>query len=52
MSSISEDDRKAKQEVKELIGDLNAVALDWSSSRDVEECRCSTSFDAFNKKVC
>lgn len=38
-------------EIKQLISDLNAVALEWKSSKNISECKCGTSFDAFNKKV-
>ena len=40
-----------KIDVKELIDELNAVALEWKSSKNMIECKCTTTFDAFNQKV-
>lgn len=42
---------KAKLKVSQLENELKTVALEWKSSRNIEECGCSTTFDAFNKKV-
>lgn len=42
---------KAKLKVNQLENELKTVALEWKSSRNIEECGCSTTFDAFNKKV-
>lgn len=42
---------KAKLKVNQLENELKTVALEWKSSRNMEECGCSTTFDAFNKKV-
>ncbi|XP_011137852.1 myotubularin-related protein 6 [Harpegnathos saltator] len=41
---------KAKLKMNQLENELKTVALDWKSSRNMEECGCSTTFDAFNKK--
>lgn len=41
----------AKLKVNQLENELKTVALEWKSSRNMEECGCSTTFDAFNKKV-
>lgn len=41
---------KAKLKVNQLENELKTVALEWKSSRNMEECGCSTTFDAFNKK--
>ncbi|XP_015599450.1 myotubularin-related protein 6 isoform X2 [Cephus cinctus] len=34
----------------QLEKELKTVALDWKSSRNVEECTCATTFDVFNRK--
>lgn len=47
----SEADGTNRIEMKELGKELNGVALEWKSSRNMSECKCSTTFDAFNKKV-
>ena len=44
-------DSKYKIEMKQLISELNSIALEWKSSRNKSECKCETLFDAFNKKV-
>lgn len=31
--------------------ELDSVALDWKSLRNVSECQCSTNFDHIMKKV-
>ncbi|EZA54228.1 hypothetical protein DMN91_000584 [Ooceraea biroi] len=41
---------KAKLKTNQLENELKTVALEWKSSRNMEECGCSTTFDAFNKK--
>lgn len=41
---------KAKLKVNQLENELKTVALEWKSSRNIEECGCSTTFDAFNRK--
>ncbi|XP_032671406.1 myotubularin-related protein 6 isoform X2 [Odontomachus brunneus] len=43
-------DEKAKLKTNQLENELRTVALEWKSSRNMEECGCSTTFDAFNKK--
>lgn len=48
---ISDPDSRNNLEIKELISELNSVALEWKSSKNLSECKCSTTFDAFNKKV-
>lgn len=47
----SNTDGKNKLEMKQLISELNAIALEWKSSRNMSECKCGTTFDAFNNKV-
>lgn len=42
---------RVKLKAKQLENELKTVALEWKSSRNMEECGCSTTFDAFNKKV-
>lgn len=42
---------RAKLKASQLENELKTVALEWKSSRNMEECGCSTTFDAFNKKV-
>jgi len=42
---------KAKLKTNQVENELKTVALEWKSSRNMEECGCSTTFDAFNKKV-
>lgn len=42
---------KVKLRITQLENELKTVALEWKSSRNMEECGCSTTFDAFNNKV-
>ena len=42
---------KAKLKRSQLENELKTIALEWKSSRNMEECGCFTTFDAFNKKV-
>lgn len=50
--SGNDDDRaKAKSLINQIEIELKSVALDWKSSSKVEECSCSITFDAFNKRV-
>lgn len=42
---------RAKLKMNQLENELKAVALEWKSSRNMEECGCCTIFDAFDKKV-
>lgn len=52
IDSANHDEKaKLKMKVNQLENELKTVALDWKSSRNMEECGCSTTFDAFNKKV-
>lgn len=37
--------------IAELESELKTVALEWKSSRQIDECICSTTFDVFSKKV-
>jgi len=32
-------------------GELNSIAVDWKSLRNVNVCACSTPFDQFSRKV-
>ncbi|CAB0035156.1 unnamed protein product [Trichogramma brassicae] len=41
---------KNKLDIKELVTELNAVALEWKSIKSINDCKCGTTFDAFNKK--
>lgn len=50
-SANHEERAKLKMSVNQLENELRTVALDWKSSQNMEECACSTTFDAFNKKV-
>lgn len=47
----NEEKSKAKLKISQLESELKTVALDWKSSRNMEDCSCSTTFDAFNRKV-
>jgi len=38
------------QGVQEVIKDLDSVALDWKTLRNISECGCSTPFDHFSRK--
>lgn len=38
-------------EINEITSEINSVALDWKSLRNVTTCACSTPFDQFSKKV-
>lgn len=48
----NEEINKTSITTDQLERELKSVALDWKSSRNIEECACSTTFDTFNKKVC
>lgn len=37
--------------IQEVTKDLESVALDWKTLRNVNECGCSTPFDHFSRKV-
>lgn len=37
--------------VEEINKDLESVALDWKTLRNIKECGCSTPFDHFSRKV-
>ncbi|OXU28235.1 hypothetical protein TSAR_009646 [Trichomalopsis sarcophagae] len=43
-------DGKSKMELRQLIIELSAISLEWKSSRNMSECKCGTTFDAFNIK--
>ncbi|KAG7212570.1 hypothetical protein KM043_012869 [Ampulex compressa] len=45
-----EDRMKNKLKASQLENELKTVALEWKSSRNMDECTCSTTFDAFNRK--
>lgn len=45
-----EENMKNKQKISQLENELKTVAIEWKSSRNMEECNCSTIFDAFNRK--
>ncbi|XP_017763624.1 PREDICTED: myotubularin-related protein 6 isoform X2 [Eufriesea mexicana] len=45
-----EEKAKCKLKINELQNELKTVALDWKLFRNMEECVCSTTFDAFNRK--
>ncbi|XP_043267839.1 myotubularin-related protein 6 isoform X2 [Venturia canescens] len=36
--------------IEQLESELKSVALEWKSSRKIDECICSTMFDVFSKK--
>lgn len=38
-------------EVNQITSEINSVALDWTSLRNITTCPCSTPFDQFSKKV-
>lgn len=44
-------DSRRKSDIEQLINELKAVSLEWKLSRNMSECKCGTTFDAFNKKV-
>lgn len=46
-----EEKAKCKIKISQLQNELKTVSLDWKLFRNMEECVCSTTFDAFNKKV-
>jgi hypothetical protein len=37
--------------VEQLAAELDSVALDWKTLRNIRECVCSTPFDHFSRKV-
>ncbi|XP_031830304.1 myotubularin related protein 6 isoform X1 [Nomia melanderi] len=45
-----EEKNQNKIQINQLENELKTVALDWKSARSMEECSCSTTFDAFNRK--
>ncbi|XP_033365255.1 myotubularin-related protein 6 [Bombus vosnesenskii] len=45
-----EEKAKCKIKISQLQNELKTVSLDWKLFRNMEECACSTTFDAFNKK--
>lgn len=45
-----EEKAKCKIKISQLQNELKTVSLDWKLFRNMEECVCSTTFDAFNKK--
>lgn len=49
LSSSQENDFGA---IKELTLEMESVALDWKTLRNVTECNCSAPFDHFSRKVC
>lgn len=38
-------------QIQELTKDLESVAVDWKTLRNITECSCSTPFDHFSRKV-
>lgn len=38
-------------DLQEVTKDLESVALDWKTLRNISECGCSTPFDHFSRKV-
>lgn len=36
----------------QLTDEMDSVALEWKTLRNVYECICSTPFDHFSRKVC
>ncbi|KAI4497148.1 hypothetical protein M0802_007632 [Mischocyttarus mexicanus] len=38
------------EKISQIDNELKTVAIEWKSSRNMEECSCSTNFDAFNSK--
>lgn len=45
--SISEHDTNMQQ----ITAELESVALDWKTLRNITECNCSTPFDHFSRKA-
>ncbi|XP_025830809.1 myotubularin-related protein 8 [Agrilus planipennis] len=41
---------EAHSKVEELTKNLDSVALDWKTLRNIKECGCSTPFDHFSRK--
>lgn len=37
--------------MQELTSEMESVALDWKTLRNITECHCSTPFDHFSRKV-
>lgn len=51
--NVNHDEKmKDKEKASQIENELKTVAIEWKSSRNMEECTCSTTFDAFNRKVC
>lgn len=48
---VKENKDNLKLKANQVEGELQAVALDWKLFRSMEECSCSRTFDAFNRKV-
>ncbi|XP_046747737.1 myotubularin-related protein 6 isoform X1 [Diprion similis] len=49
-ANVQEISNRTNISTNQLEKELKSVALDWKSSRNIEECVCSTTFDTFNKK--
>ncbi|XP_012287282.1 myotubularin-related protein 6 isoform X2 [Orussus abietinus] len=50
-NSANEEEMDNKMlKASQLDEEMKTIALEWKSSRDMEECVCSTPFSAFNKK--
>ncbi|XP_058791089.1 myotubularin-related protein 6 [Phymastichus coffea] len=44
------EDEKNKSDIEQLINEIKVISLEWKLSRNMNECKCGTTFDAFNKK--
>ncbi|KAJ8681848.1 hypothetical protein QAD02_017640 [Eretmocerus hayati] len=48
---VNGSDGKTCSELKEIVCELNSLALEWKSLKNFSECKCATTFDAFNRKA-
>lgn len=46
-----ENETSPSPQIQELTKDLESVAIDWKTLRNITECSCSTPFDHFSRKV-
>lgn len=51
LNKVQNDSHEQTQGLKEITKDLDSVALDWKTLRNIKECGCSTPFDHFSRKV-
>lgn len=51
LNSVEKEEGDCSADLQEVTKDLESVALDWKTLRNITECGCSTPFDHFSRKV-